>query len=79
MTVNAATGQILSEHEDGDDLVKRIHTGEILGDAGKFLGLFWGAALITMTITGALLYLKMMRARIANVPEKAKGVKRFFW
>lgn len=79
VTVNAATGAIVNSQPDGEDWVMRLHTGEILGDGGKFLGLAWGLALIAMSVTGIILYLKMLQARRTGSAGKARGWRRFFW
>jgi uncharacterized iron-regulated membrane protein len=79
VTVNAATGAIIDAQPDGEDWVMRLHTGEILGDGGKFLGLAWGLALIAMIITGLILYLKMLQARRTGVAGKLHGWRRYFW
>ena len=79
VSVNVATGAIITEAPDGEDWVMRLHTGEILGDGGKFLGLAWGLALIAMIVTGAILYLKMLRARRTGTAGKLRGWRRYFW
>ena len=79
VTVNAATAVILASEPDGEDWVMQLHTGELLGDGGKFLGLAWGLALIVMSITGILLYLKMLKARRAGSAGKITGWRRYFW
>ena len=79
VTVNAATGAIVNSQPDGEDWVMRLHTGEILGDGGKFLGLAWGLALIAMSITGIILYLKMLQARRTGSAGKVRGWRRYFW
>ncbi len=79
VTVNAATAAIITSEPDGEDWVMRLHTGEILGDGGKFLGLAWGLALITMSITGIILYLKMLRARRTRSAGKVRGWRKYFW
>jgi uncharacterized iron-regulated membrane protein len=79
VTVNAATGAIIDAQPDGEDWVMRLHTGEILGDGGKFLGLAWGLALIAMSITGIILYLKMLQARRTGAASKLRGWQRYFW
>jgi uncharacterized iron-regulated membrane protein len=77
--VNAASGAIIDAKPDGEDWVMRLHTGEILGDGGKFLGLAWGLALIAMSITGIILYLKMLQARRTGTAGKVLGWRRYFW
>ena len=79
VTVNAATTAIIKSEPDGEDWVVRLHTGEILGDGGKFLGLGWGLALIAMSITGIILYLNMLRARRTGAAGKVRGWRRYFW
>ena len=79
VTVNAATAAIISSEPDGEDWIVRLHTGEILGDGGKFLGLAWGMALIAMSITGIILYIKMLQARRTGSAGKVTGWRRYFW
>ena len=79
VTVNAATSAIVSSQADGEDWVMRLHTGEILGDGGKFVGLAWGLALIAMSVTGIILYLKMLQARRTGAAGKVRGWRRYFW
>lgn len=79
VTINAATAAIIETAPDGEDWVKRLHTGEILGDGGKFLGLAWGLALIAMSITGIILYLQMLRGRRTGSKGKVRGWRRYFW
>ena len=79
VTVNTATAAIIKSEPDGEDWVVRLHTGEILGDGGKFLGLAWGLALIAMSITGIILYLNMSRARRTGSAGKVRGWRRYFW
>ena len=79
VTVNASTAAIIKSEPDGEDWVVRLHTGEILGDGGKFLGLAWGLALVAMSITGIILYLKMLQARRTGSAGKVTGWRRYFW
>jgi uncharacterized iron-regulated membrane protein len=46
VAVDVATAAILSDEPDGEDWLIRLHSGEIIGDGGKFLGLLWGLALL---------------------------------
>ena len=50
--VNAANGQVIEARPDGEDWLLKLHTGEIIGDGGKVLGLAWGLALVAMLVTG---------------------------
>ena len=79
VTVNAATAAIIASEPDGEDWVMRLHTGELLGDGGKFLGLAWGLALVAMSITGIILYVKMLQARRTGSAGKVTGWRRYFW
>jgi hypothetical protein len=79
VTVNAATAAIIASEPDGEDWVMRLHTGELLGDGGKFLGLAWGLALVAMSITGIILYIKMLQARRTGSAGKVTGWRRYFW
>ena len=79
VSVNAATAAIIKSEPDGEDWVMLLHTGEILGDGGKFLGLAWGIALIVMSITGIILYVKMLQARRTGAASKVRGWRRYFW
>jgi uncharacterized iron-regulated membrane protein len=79
VTVNAATAAIIASKPDGEDWVMRLHTGELLGDGGKFLGLAWGLALVAMSITGIILYIKMLQARRTGSAGKVTGWRRYFW
>lgn len=77
--VNAATNAIVDSRPDGEDWLLKLHTGEIVGDGGKVLGLGWGIALVAMTITGILVYLQMYRARRKGSASRLTGLRRFFW
>ncbi len=79
VTISTATSAIIKSEPNGEDWVVRLHTGEILGDGGKFLGLAWGLALIAMSITGIILYLKMLKARRTGSAGKLRGWRRYFW
>ncbi len=75
LVVNADTGAIEKDEPDmRESFILRLHTGEVFGDGGMVLGMFWGTALIALTITGGYLYWQMYRAR-----AKAKGWKKVFW
>ena len=77
--VNAATGAIVESRPDGEDWLLKLHTGEIIGDGGKVLGLGWGLALVTMIVTGILAYLNMYRARQRGSAKNLRGWHRYFW
>ena len=79
VTVNAATATIIKSAPDGEDWVRRLHTGELLGDGGKFLGLAWGLALIAMSVTGVILYFQMLKKRKTGAAGRLRGWRRYFW
>ena len=79
VSVSAASGAILSDEPDGEDWLIRLHSGEIIGDGGKFLGLLWGLGLVAMTLTGVWLYITMYRARQKGSASQLTGWRRYFW
>lgn len=78
VTVDAATGAVIKSESDEESWVTRLHTGEILGDGGKFLGLAWGLALIAMSVTGIILYFQMLSKR-RGAAGQVRGWRRYFW
>lgn len=78
VTVAVSTAAIMKSEPDGEDWVMRLHTGEILGDGGKFLGLAWGIALVAMSVTGILLYFQMLSKR-RGAAAQVRGWRRYFW
>lgn len=79
VAVATATAAILSDEPDGEGWLIRLHSGEIIGDGGKFLGLLWGLGLVAMTLTGVWLYIKMFRARQKGSASRLSGWRRYFW
>ncbi len=79
VTVDAKTSVIIKSEPDGEDWVMRLHTGELFGDGGKFLGLVWGLALIAMSVTGIILYFQMLGKRKTGAAGNVRGWRRFFW
>ena len=77
--VDADTNTVVGSSPDGEDWLLRLHTGEIVGDGGKVLGLAWGIALVAMSITGVLVYLQMYRARRKGSAARLTGWRRYFW
>jgi uncharacterized iron-regulated membrane protein len=75
ITIDARSGRLISdERHDKDSLILRIHSGEILGEPGVFLGILWGLALVILSLTGGWVYLAMYRRR-----RKASGKGGPFW
>ena len=79
VAVATATGAIISAEPDGESWIMRLHTGEIIGDGGKVLGLLWGLALVAMSVTGFIVYVKMLNARKTGGAGKVSGWRRYFW
>ena len=79
VAVGVASGAVLSDEPDGEDWLIRLHSGEIIGDGGKFLGLLWGLGLVAMTLTGVWVYIKMYRARQKGSASRLTGWRRYFW
>ncbi len=76
--VNAQTAAIAHARPDGEGWLIKLHTGEIMGDSGKVLGLLWGLGLVFMTITGLIMYMQIYKAR----KQTLKGTsirERVFW
>jgi uncharacterized iron-regulated membrane protein len=78
VTIAASTAAIIKSESDKEDWVMRLHTGEILGDGGKFLRLAWGFALVAMSVTGIILYFQMLSKR-RGAAGQVRGWRRYFW
>ena len=74
VSANAESGKIEKIEDDEESFILRLHSGEIFGDAGVVLGIFWGSALLFLTLTGFIIYWKMGR----GIKEK-RGWKKVFW
>lgn len=79
VVVNAATGGVIDSRPDGEGWLIKLHTGEIIGDGGKVIGLAWGLGLVFMTLTGVWLYVKMYRTRQKGPAATVGGWRRWFW
>lgn len=77
--VSAAQAQITSVESDEEDFFIRLHSGEIIGDGGKAIGLGWGFGLVFMVVTGFIVYLQMYRARQKKERTRGNGWSRWFW
>jgi uncharacterized iron-regulated membrane protein len=76
LVYNGKTGAFL--HSDGYEdkpLLARIHSGEIFGDGGLVGSMLWGLALLALTVSGFLLYWRLLTAKR---PDRT-GLKRFFF
>ena len=74
IVVNARTAEVLREESyDEDSFILKLHSGEALGDGGMVLGMFWGTALLLLTVSGTIIYFKMK-------PRKSQtGLRKVFW
>jgi uncharacterized iron-regulated membrane protein len=73
LVFNAKTGALVSNESYADKpLINRLHSGEAFGDGGLVFAMLWGASLVTLTLTGLIIYWRMRR-------RNAKGITRFFW
>lgn len=74
VVVNARTAEVLREESyDEDSFILKLHSGEALGDGGMVFGMFWGAALFLLTVSGMIIYFKMK-------PRKpSTGLRKVFW
>lgn len=73
ITVDARTGGLVSVEPYADKpFLYRLHSGEAFGDGGLVLAMLWAVALVLLTISGFVIYLRMRR------PGRA-GWARVFW
>ncbi len=74
IVVDARSGRVISDESHEESLIRRIHSGAILGEPGTVLGILWGLALVILSITGGWVYLDMYRKRRRN-----SGKTGLFW
>ncbi len=72
--VDARSGRVISDESHEEPLIRRIHSGAILGEPGTILGILWGLALVILSVTGGWVYLDMYRKRRRN-----SGKSGLFW
>lgn len=56
-------------------LLHRIHSGEAFGDGGLVVAMVWGIALLALTVSGGLLYWRLMSV---DRPDRT-GLRKFFF
>jgi uncharacterized iron-regulated membrane protein len=73
---DARTGKFLRVDAYSDKpLINRIHSGEFFGDGGLVAAMFWGVALLALTVSGFSLYW-----RLAGVNRQGRtGLRRWFF
>ena len=75
IVVNARSGRVVSDQRhEAESIIRRIHSGEILGEPGVVLGILWGLALVVLLLTGGWVYLDLYRRRL-----KGSGKRGLFW
>lgn len=73
LVFDATTGALLTNEDYADKpFLTRLHSGEAFGDGGLVVAMLWGFALVLMSVSGVVIYLRMHR------PHRV-GVKRVFW
>lgn len=71
--VDARSGSLLAVEAYADKpLLYRLHSGEAFGDGGLVVAMFWGLALLLMSVSGVWIYWSMRR-------PGGEGLRRFFW
>jgi uncharacterized iron-regulated membrane protein len=71
--VDAKTGALVRTGAYADKpFINRLHSGEAFGDGGMVVAMFWALSLIVLTLTGLIIYFKMM-------PRVRKGIQKVFW
>ena len=75
--VQAMTGALLSVDDYVDKpMLTRLHSGELFGDGGLVLAMFWGLALALLTVSGFFMYWHMHKRMDRR---HITGLRRFFW
>jgi len=71
--VDAKTGALVRTDTYADKpFLNRVHSGEAFGDGGLVVAMFWALSLIVLTVTGLIIYFKMM-------PRVRRGIQKAFW
>jgi uncharacterized iron-regulated membrane protein len=71
--VDASTGTIdkVESYKD-KPLLNRLHSGEAFGDGGLVVALFWATALLFLSVTGLIIYLRIRK-------PNPVGLEKVFW
>jgi uncharacterized iron-regulated membrane protein len=71
--VDAATGRVDKVESYRDKpLINRLHSGEAFGDGGLVVAMFWALALLFLSITGLIIYLRIRK-------PNPRGIEKVFW
>jgi uncharacterized iron-regulated membrane protein len=74
LVVDATTGALLKNEAYADKpFLYRLHSGEAFGDGGLVVAMFWALALVIMSITGFIIYIRMKPRR------EVTGLRKVFW
>ena len=74
LTVDARSGRVISVESYADKpFLYRLHSGEAFGDGGLVVAMFWALALVVLSITGFIIYLRMKPRR------EVRGLNKVFW
>lgn len=73
LVFDLASGALVANETYADKpFLYRLHSGELYGDGGLVVAMIWGAALVWLSVSGLIIYLRMRRA-------SRTGLKRVFW
>jgi uncharacterized iron-regulated membrane protein len=71
--VDAATGTVDKVEAYADKpFLNRLHSGEAFGDGGLVVAMFWALALLILSVTGLIIYLRIRK-------PNAVGIEKVFW
>jgi uncharacterized iron-regulated membrane protein len=72
--VDAHTSAVIKVEAYADKpFLTRLHSGEAFGDGGLVVAMFWGLALVVLTVSGLIIYFLMRGNR------SLQGLQRIFW
>jgi len=72
-TVDARTGKVDKVESYADKpLINRLHSGEAFGDGGLVVAMFWALALLFLSVTGLIIYLRIRK-------PNPVGIEKVFW
>jgi uncharacterized iron-regulated membrane protein len=71
--VDATSGHLdkVESYKD-KPLINRLHSGEAFGDGGLVVAMFWALALLFLSVTGLIIYLRIRK-------PNAVGLEKIFW
>lgn len=76
LVFDARTGALLRTADYADKpFINRVHSGEAFGDGGLVFAMFWGLALLALTVSGFTLYWRLAGAN----KQGRTGLRRWFF